>query len=94
MSQSISEEFIRDVTQVQPRPKSEVRSRLNEIISQALIAERKELREKVEMMKRNVKITRVGGFFNGDIPITIKDEEKENLVKQTLDAVLQLLEEK
>ena len=47
MNQSISEEFIRDVTQVHPRPKSEVWRRLNEIISQALTAERKELSEKV-----------------------------------------------
>ena len=48
----IIEEFIRDMTSVVPRPKSEVRSRLNEIIK----AERKQEREEaIEGIERNKK---------------------------------------
>lgn len=42
------EEFIRDVTQVTPRPKSEVRRRLNEIINQKLEKREKKLKKYIK----------------------------------------------
>ena len=50
-TKKIEDEFVRDMTAIVPRPKSEVRRRLNDILEQARQQEREKWVDKIENLK-------------------------------------------
>jgi len=65
-------------------------------LKKALAKQKAELVEKIEELKKSSQITRVGGAFNGDTPVIIKDRdyhEKMNVIYATIDEVIDLIKE-